>query len=88
MKPIHCSDHLELAVIDLLIANQIRFIHESQNNDSRLDFYLPDYDVYLEVKQYHTDRVNGQLASQENVILIQGKKSLAMLVKLLTPCFK
>lgn len=84
LNTIHSTDHLELAVAEMLLDLKINFIHESQNNGSNLDFYLPDFDVFIEVKQFHTDRVNKQLASQENVILIQGKKSIEMLKKLLT----
>ena len=84
LNTIHSKDHLELAVAEMLLDLKINFIHESQNNGSNLDFYLPDFDVFIEVKQFHTDRVNKQLTSQENVILIQGKKSIEMLKKLLT----
>ena len=84
LNTINSSDHLELAVAEMLLDLKINFIHESQNNGSNLDFSLPDFDVFIEVKQYHADRVNKQLASQENVILIQGKKSIEMLKKLLS----
>lgn len=77
------SDFLEKKVSEILISQKIKFIHESEKNGSNLDFYLTDYDVYIEVKQYHTDRVAKQLASKDNVILIQGRKSIAMLTKLL-----
>ena len=84
LNTIHSKDHLELAVAEMLLDLKINFIHESQNNGSNLDFYLPDFDVFIEVKQFHADRVNKQLASKENVILIQGKKSIEMLNKLLS----
>lgn len=83
MRKLHISDFLEQAVADILTEKNISFIHESQNNGSTLDFFLPDYNIYVEVKQYHTDRVLTQLREQENVILIQGKKSVEFLKKLL-----
>lgn len=54
------------------------------STNQRLDFYLPDFDIYLEVKRYDTPRVLSQLESQENIILIQGKKSVAAFVNLLS----
>lgn len=49
-----------------------------------LDFYLPDYDIYIEVKQFHSDRMTNQLKAYENVILIQGKKAAEAFVKMIT----
>ncbi|MCY1374892.1 hypothetical protein D9M68_551420 [compost metagenome] len=79
----HISDFLEQSVADILAFHKIKFIHESENNKSNLDFYLPDFDVYIEVKQYHSDRVLKQLSGKEDIILIQGKKSISMLKELL-----
>ena len=77
------SDHLELAVAEILERHNIEFVHESQNNGSNIDFYLPDYDVYIEVKQYHSDRVINQLNKRDNIILIQGIGSIKMIERLL-----
>jgi hypothetical protein len=82
-KEIHYSDHLEREVGELLNEIGISFIHESQNNGSNLDFYLPSYDVYIEVKQLHTEIVVHQLSKRDNVILIQGKKSIQFLKAIL-----
>jgi len=49
-----------------------------------LDFYLPDFDVYIEVKGGHTQRVLRQLASKPNVIVAQGQTS----VKFLAECLR
>lgn len=76
MRKIHYADFLEKEIAELLTVKGIKFIHESEDRNLRLDFYLPDFDIYLEIKQYHSDRVNEQLKSEENVIVIQGKKSL------------
>lgn len=77
------TDDLELRVIDVLNRKQVEFIHESKGNNQRLDFYLPDYDVYIEVKKFHTDRVLDQLNSQNNIILIQGEKSIRFIENIL-----
>lgn len=79
---IHYSDHLEKAVGECLTRKGITFIHESQDPDQDLDFYLPDYDVYIEVKQFYADRISRQLASRDNVIVIQGRKSIEFLADL------
>lgn len=75
-KKIYYADHLEKSLADFLASKDIGFVHESQNKDQILDFYLPGFGIYIEVKQYHAERVAKQLASQEEVILIQGKKAL------------
>ena len=79
MENQHYSDELEKAIGDELINQGIVFerIHQ------RLDFYLPEFDIYLEIKKYHSERSNSQLSSQDNVILIQGKKSVDFFIKLL-----
>ncbi|MGJ1366298.1 hypothetical protein [Sphingobacterium spiritivorum] len=73
------SDFLEQSVADCLKELDIKFIHESQNNGSNLDFYLPDFDVYIEVKQFHTERIGNQLSTKDNVIVFQGKKTIQFL---------
>ena len=80
-KKIHYADHLEAEIGALLTERGIRFIHESQG--AALDFYLPDYDIYLEVKQFYSERVIKQLALHDNVILIQGRRSIAVVRALL-----
>jgi hypothetical protein len=73
------NDKLEIIVADYLDRKKIFFVHESQNNGSSLDFYLPDYDVYIEVKRFYSDRALRQLQSRDNVILIQGIQAIKFL---------
>ena len=75
------SDNLELRIAELLTRKAIKFVHEGYKNgiNQRLDFYLPDHDIYIEVKKFHTDRVLKQLESQDNIILVQGDKSVKFL---------
>lgn len=68
----HYSDELEQQVGEALSASKIKF----ERKGHRLDFFLPDFDVYIEVKKYHSERANAQLATQENIILVQGKKAV------------
>lgn len=76
----HFSDHLERNLADFLDSKNISFIHESQDKAQVLDFYLPDFGVYIEVKQYHTDRIARQMATQDEVIVIQGKIALQFFI--------
>jgi NMD protein affecting ribosome stability and mRNA decay len=72
----HYADHLELSVARNLTRLNIPFIHESENKEQGLDFYIPEKDVYIEVKQFHSDRIVKQMASKENVIVLQGRKAI------------
>ena len=41
-------------------------------NQTGLDFYLPAFGIYIEVKQFHSKRITEQTARVENVIVAQG----------------
>ena len=84
MKPLSISNPLEQAIADKLTALNIEFRHDSQGGTKNLDFYLPAYDVYIEVKQFSTPRSKEQLERADNVILIQGVKALEFFVNHLT----
>lgn len=78
-KPIHYSCDLEVRVGEALSNAGIKFIHESQGLDIPLDFYLPEYKVYIEVKKFHSDRTCKQLQQSDNIVLIQGRQSILFL---------
>jgi hypothetical protein len=82
-RKIHFTDHLETKVADALNHVGIEFIHESENAEQVLDFYLPFFDVFIEIKQFHSDRISKQMSSKENVIAVQGIKSVNLLVAVL-----
>lgn len=79
MRKIHFADDLEERIAKVLNFMNVDFIHESENKEQRLDFYLPKNDIYIEVKKFHTDRVNNQLKSKDNIILFQGTKTIKFL---------
>ena len=63
-----------------LLTNGIRYRRDDQTAEgTQLDFYLIDFDVYLEVKQFHSDRIAAQMARASNVIAVQGIDSLTFL---------
>lgn len=80
------TDPFEIRVENILKKNGIKYIHESERNgiDQRLDFYIPEFDVYIECKQMHSERSISQLGSAENVILIQGDKSILFLEQIIS----
>lgn len=75
------SDHLEKMLHNALIEAGIEAIHESEG--AILDFYLPEHDTYIEVKQYHSDRIAKQMAKADNILVLQGKTSVELFIKLL-----
>lgn len=83
MRKINFADHLEKKVAEALDEVGIEFVHESENKEQVLDFYLPFFDVFIEVKQFHTDRISRQMSSKDNVIAVQGIKSVNLLVTML-----
>ncbi len=49
----------------------------------RLDFYLPTFDVHIEVKGGHTPRISDQLSRTKNAIVAQGEKAVRLLAGLI-----
>ena len=75
------SDPMEAGFADACLAHGIEAI--PHDHISGLDFYLPAYDVYVEVKQFHSPRISEQMSRQKNVIAIQGMGALAAFAQLL-----
>lgn len=81
---LHCTDPLEKAIEIALIEAGIRYHTETDaKNGKNLDFFLPDLDIYLEVKSGHTDRIAEQMSRHPNVIAIQGGKSTRWIAALI-----
>lgn len=76
------TDPLENRIAGAFDAAGIHYVRESKESKF-LDFYLPDFDVYVEVKGGTTSRVNKQCARDHNVIVVQGVKSAQFLCELL-----
>jgi hypothetical protein len=78
------SEPLETKIAAALDAAGIEYLTDYEGKSpANLDFYLPDYDLYLEIKGGHSDRISGQMARHHNVIAIQGVKSVAFVTYLL-----
>lgn len=76
LRPLHISNPLEIEIANALNEKGIRFIHESQAVEQRIDFYLPEFNIYIEVKEYYSERSDKQLKANDEIILIQGKKAM------------
>ena len=83
MRKIHFADHLEKKIAEALESAGIEFIHENEIAEQFLDFYLPAYDVFIEVKQFHAERIGRQMGYADNVIAVQGSKAVDFLIDIL-----
>jgi hypothetical protein len=73
---------LEADVENALKTAGIEYIRA--DNGVGLDFYLPNHDVYIEVKQFHSDRISDQMGRVKNVIAVQGEKAVRLLILMLS----
>lgn len=83
MKRPPTVDPIEKIVADAMTRNKVRFVEEPDPICKRLDFYLPDYDVYIEVKQFHAERIAEQMGRVDNIIAIQGEGAAKMFARIL-----
>lgn len=73
------SDPLETLVADVLNRGGIEFVHESEDESGQtkgLDFWVPKWNCHIEVKQFHSPRITGQMERVENVIVLQGARAV------------
>lgn len=70
--------------MERLIADALDSIGEPyQTNILALDFYLPNRDVFIEVKRMHSDRIAEQMSRADNVIAAQGVAAVSLLADML-----
>jgi transcriptional regulator with XRE-family HTH domain len=67
---------IEQALIDAGIAFRT---DQDGGTETALDFYLPAYDVSIEVKRFYTARTGEQMARAPNVIVAQGERAVRFL---------
>lgn len=80
------TDPMELIVRGALERAGIDFTTDrGGGNQHNLDFYLPDFDLYIEVKQFHAPRIAEQMSRAENIIVAQGKGAVTWLASLIDP---
>lgn len=72
-------DPMEMRVALALAYAGIEFEHDAESRGPRvhgarrLDFYLPAHGVHIEVKQFHSERIDDQMRAETNVIALQGE---------------
>lgn len=76
------GDPMESMIRSALTDAGVRFV-EDEDNPTALDFYLPEADLHIEVKQFHTDRIAEQMSRAPNVIAVQGGVAVAWLAYLI-----
>lgn len=67
------TDPIEIIVAAALDAAGVRYVTGDQPGGVGLDFYLPDLNLHIEVKQFHSPRIAEQMSRAGNVIAIQGE---------------
>jgi transcriptional regulator with XRE-family HTH domain len=73
-------DPMERLIEQALIYAGIDFETDQDGvNPTRLDFYLPAFDVNIEVKRFYTARTSEQMARAQNVIVAQGEPAVRFL---------
>lgn len=73
-------DPMELIVEKALIDGGISYQTDLEaETGSMLDFYLPDFDISIEVKRFHSTRIGEQMARVRNVIVAQGETAVHFL---------
>lgn len=80
------DDPIELIIADGLTRAGIKFERPQsglQFKTRSLDFLLTDYGVYIECKQFPTDRTIEQIAQFPNVIVIQGRAAAELFVAMI-----
>lgn len=79
-KEINCP--VELSIAKMLDGLNIKYLTEIEN-EKTLDFYLPDYDIYIECAYFYSDRKIEQLSRAKKVIYVQGLDSAKFLLNIL-----
>ena len=76
---------MEAIIAEALVAAGIEFVGENDPRSKSLDFYLPEQDLHIEVKRFHTDRIISQMKRSENVVVIVGLKAALSFAGMIAP---
>lgn len=74
------TDPMEKIIAFALYDAGIIYTNEHESN---LDFYLPMYDLHIEVKRMHSPRIAEQMSRAENVIAIQGERAARVFAEII-----
>lgn len=80
------EDPMEKLIRDALIATRTEFTESDTPAgviNKGLDFHLTDFDIHIEVKQFHTPRIAEQMSRAPNVIAVQGRAAVEFMAEAL-----
>jgi hypothetical protein len=89
VEPTDCSQRvgncpLEQRIAKALDCAGIQYATDYEGSvPENLDFYLPAFDVHIEIKGGHSPRISNQMARSKNVIVAQGQKAVNLLARML-----
>jgi hypothetical protein len=69
------NDPMEKLIASALHIAGVEYEHERAG----LDFFLPSFGLYIEVKRFHSDRIADQMARADNIIAVQGEAAVKFL---------
>lgn len=80
------EDPVEQAFMDVCAAAGIRY-ERPERMGGRVDFYLPDFELFVEVKAYSCERLHEQLesidAGRNAAMVLIGVKSVAAFARMI-----
>lgn len=78
------SDPMERMIEEALSEIGVAFTTEKgAGHPGTLDFHLTDLDLFIEVKQFHSNRIAAQMKHADNVIVAQGRKAVEALAAMI-----
>ena len=77
-------DPMEQLISDGLNAGCFKYRTDYNGRTAHgLDFHLDDFDIAIEAKRFHSDRIADQMARHPNVIAVQGEAAVRFMAQLL-----
>jgi len=76
-------DPVEQTIADALESIPYTVEGDEEHPPGNLDFYVPSWGVFIEVKRFHSPRIADQMNRQENVIAVQGLSTAIVFASLI-----
>ena len=77
------DDPLEARIASALDKAGISYVRDGHPAAVRLDFFLPEHRVHIEVKAFHSARISSQMERVPFCIAVQGKYAVEWLAQLI-----
>lgn len=73
-------DPMEQIIAEALRSSGTPFVTDQGGaNPAGLDFFLPDENLHIEVKRFHSHRIAEQMSRVDNVVAVQGEHAVRWL---------